>query len=423
MEKLKPILTGIKRHHFWILSGIGVIAILYCWNAAVGQIEEQFNKNKKDVSKHFADLNQLNQRQRFPNEQWAVKTKEVTGKVNDNAQHAWQRVVQLQKPSLLWPEALGEDFPKYVDQQEWPLEMIQAYAEVAPEEIQRLKTVMGAAENANSAGVVWGEDNFNLLAEGFAAVNIKTTADCKIRQNALWLYQSLAEAIATTNDKFEDRFNLPIHTVVELAVDFKANLTDGEWTIAGFSEAGPPPAAAPAAAGAPQAPAEAAAPAPTPGKSLLANISVSPVVEGYELRPFRLRIRMSLDYLPKLLSACANSKIPLDVYGLRFDEQVRLTEIRPVEIPRVRPDRRIFRGITRPAPVVEQQAPEPEGPVKIERGTLVEIWGYGYFTRENEKTPAKTAMQGSPTVIGQAVTGQAVTGKAVTGNDSSGQSS
>jgi len=403
MEKIKPILEGIKQHHFWILTGLGAIAILYCWNAAVGQIEEQFNKNKSAVSQQFNTLNQLGQRPSFPNEQWATKTKEVVGKVNQQAQNAWRRVVQLQKPSLEWPEALGEEFAKHVDQQEWPPDMIQAYAEVAPEEIQRLRTIMGAAANPDSAGVQWNQENFDLLAKGFATDKIKSTAGCTIRQNVLWLYQSLAEAIAATNEGAADRFNLPLHTVVEIAVDNKANLTGGEWTVLGFSESGPPPAPAPDADENPEA---APPPAPTPLPSLLANISQPPGVVGYELRAFRMRVRMDIDYLSKLLAACANSKIPLDIQGVRFQQQVRLNEVKPVEQPtRRQPPGRggLFRPKGRPAPKVEE--PEPEKLVKIERGTLVEIWGYGYFTQENEIAPTGTATQGTPGTSGQAVSG------------------
>ena len=238
MEKIKPILMKIRGHHFWILVIFGAAVILYCWNASVSEIERDFQKNKRAVSAQFTSLKTNSQRSEFPNEIWIEETKNAADKVTKSAAVAWKGVVDMQQPAVQWPEdILGAGFAEVFANPESDEEksaLVAAYAEAAPKLIGALRETLGATKIVESEeGVLWEQSNYDLLQDGYATTKIKTARDCEIRQKALWVYQAMARVIAETNRGEEDQFNLPIHTVKELAVGELAarRLNEGEWKI------------------------------------------------------------------------------------------------------------------------------------------------------------------------------------------------
>ena len=396
----------IRGHHFWILVIFGTAVILYCWNASVGEIERDFQKNKRAVSAQFTSLKTNSQRPTFPNEVWIKETKNAADKVTKNAADAWNSVIEMQQPAVQWREDIigagfAEDFANPESDEE-KAALVAAYAEAAPKLISALRETVGATENAESEeGVIWDQSNYDLLQDGYSTTKIKTARDCEIRQKALWVYQAMAEVIAETNRDVEDQFNLPIHTVKELAVGELAGrqLNEDEWKIQEVSAA------------APSATKEQAAPKGRSSRSKRAKASKAsrnkkakskvilqpplgtliskPVpVDGYELVPFRIQVRMDANYLNKLLVAFSNSAMPLEIQGLRFHRSVALQVVKP-------PETKNTVGNNPPAPSWKLRASKGKKPLKkmaemesdseeSGRGTLIEIWGYAYLVNNKE---------------------------------------
>lgn len=401
MDKIKSCFIKIQKHHFWILIGISIAVLLYCWNLSVNEMEQQFKKNKRAVDMQFTDLKTKSQRPIFPNEQWIEGTRNITSKMVDNSNRAWQKVMHLQDPALQWPvdpedEENSKAFAQEARKSRWDPELeedlVEFYAEHAPKQIQGLRDTVAAilvSKNEDiDAPVVWNEEDYLHLERAYNPEGIKKKSDCKIRQKVFWVLQALIMAIKETNQSGDDPTDPPIHHIKELAAARQAKLVEADWQIEGFSE------------NAPRAPSEAKKRAvkkssskarpgkpsrsPTankkPSTSLLTNIANPKEVDGYDLIAFRMRVRMDVKYLDRLLTACANSTLPLTIQGLRFHRNQQLTVVATAEPKKTPQNRGAARRFSRSTkkPAAEEKVGE-EGVKKFERGTLVEIWGYAYL--------------------------------------------
>ena len=406
MEKIKPILMKIRGHHFWILVIFGAAVILYCWNASVSEIERDFQKNKRAVSAQFTSLKTNSQRSEFPNEIWIEETKNAADKVTKSAAVAWKGVVDMQQPAVQWPEdILGAGFAEVFANPESDEEksaLVAAYAEAAPKLIGALRETLGATKIVESEeGVLWEQSNYDLLQDGYATTKIKTARDCEIRQKALWVYQAMARVIAETNRGEEDQFNLPIHTVKELAVGELAarRLNEGEWKIQEVSAATPPGTKEQAVPKGRSSRSKRGktnkASRNTKAKSKvilqppLGTLISKPVpVDGYELVAFRMQVRMDANHLNKLLIAFSNSEIPLEIQGLRFHRSVALQVAKSPETKKTVGNNppvpswklRTSKGKKPPKNTAESGANQEES----SRGTLIEVWGYAYLVKNKD---------------------------------------
>ena len=349
MEKIKPILDLLKKHHFWLLSAICVVAMLYSWSSAVSDIQEKFAKNKMQVEGEFQKMQQLKSQTTFPNQEWEKKTLEKGEEVVKRVKTASQQIVKEEKSALTWSENFSELFretaaAKTPDQ--WPAEMLEEFRLVLPEEVKRLREVIGAAEGLNQPGVQWKDDDYNQLLTGFTWETPPTNADVMQRMTIFWLFENLANIVAKTNDGAADPFNLPIHDLEVLGVSGMANFDASEWRLAGLPD-------------------------------ISGGIQPKPIA-GYTAWPVRIRARMNLKYLNKLLAACANSDLPLEVQGLRFSHPSRL-----IVIEQPKEKQRTFRvggfGGRKEPPQENETEQEEEKKELPGRGTLVELWGIVYM--------------------------------------------
>ena len=102
-----------------------------------------------------------------------------------------------------------------------------------------------------------------------------------------------------------------------------------------------------------------------------------------------MQIRMDVNYLDPLLTAFANSTLPLAIQGLRFHRNPELTIVASAE------PKKTFQNSTGPRrfsrypkkPAAEEKVVEEELK-KFERGTLVEIWGYAYLAVDKKMSAA-----------------------------------
>jgi hypothetical protein len=390
MEQLRPILAGLKKYHFWILAGVCVIALLYCWNSAVSEVETQFKTSQQKVTAEFGKITTLQGKGEFPNENWATETKKKAEEVASQVNNASRTIIQTQESSFVWGDAFRKEFRDNAAAKppaEWDDEFVGEFIAVMPEEIKRLKTVMGAAQGPNQPGTIWADEDFDQLLKNFEGLaDLKwDTGPRKARIDALkhgyWLYENLARIIAAANQQSEklaaadqalvdagklkeedahkhDEYNLPIHNVVELAIEGGATLKPEKWQIAG-------------------------------GEPVPPTIKV-PETEGYVAKPVRIKVRMKIERLSWLLAACANADLPVDVLGVRIEKPRRLVEVEPPKDenrPRggVRPGGG-FQRFRPPGPGAKDKEKEEEEEEKPEfgRGTLVEIYGVVYVAEEKD---------------------------------------
>ncbi len=437
MEKIKVILAKIQTHHFWILAAAGIAIMLYCWNVSVYEIERDFKKNKNAVSSQFKKMTTDSQRPVFPNESWVKETKSVTNKVSDAVAAAWTNVVEMQQEGTAWPnhivgddgngtleEDRGEiDLIGFADEvaKEEPDEekggLVQYYAEAAPLLIRDLRKMLEVAENAGQGGVFWDPSNYDLLEEGYATDEIKKLkwSACRDRQKALWVFQAMGQAIAHTNRDTDDKYNLPIHTIKELGAGewVAERLNEAKWSVQEVSDSTTqtetnrkgvkgktPTKRGPASQkrGKANAPKTPKARGNKPLQKPLADaITTLPRIDGYELIPFLIQVRMDPHYLNTLLSAIANSPLPLEIQGLRFHRPSSLTPIQSAVAKKPQASassrRRFNRQTNQPTKEVGDES-EPDAD-EIGRGILVEIWGYAYLADAKGPMDTETVGQNS----------------------------
>jgi len=438
MDKIKVVLAKIQRHHFWILAVVGIAIMLYCWNVSVREIERDFKKNKTAVSSQFKKMKTDSQRPVFPNESWIKETNNATNKVSGNVAAAWTSVLEMQQEGTAWPNHIvGDDGNGTLEEDRGEIDLIgfadavakeepdeekeglvQYYAEAAPLLIRDLRKTLGVAEDADQGGVFWDQSNYDLLQDGYATAEIKKMkwSDCRNRQKFLWVYQAMGHAIATTNIDVDDKYNLPVHTIKELAVaGGAARLNEAKWSLQEVLEnptetethgKGAKGKTVPRRGGSTlqkRGKANASKTLKPRGnkalqKPLADEIKTPPRVDGYELIPFRMQVRMDPHYLNALLGAISNSPLPLEIQGLRFHRSSPLKPVRSASSKKPqasnsnlgrfrtrRTDQRTKEGVTEPEPDADE----------IGRGILVEIWGYAYLAATKESMGAESASKNS----------------------------
>jgi hypothetical protein len=362
MEKIKPYLEMLKKYHFWLLTGICVVVMLYCWNSATQEIEKQFSANKMKVEGEFSKIQKLNGLEEFPNPKWEEGLVQKGQEVARKIQAAAERIAKRQQPALTWPkETFSDAFIAVASKQsplEWPDPAITEFQLAMPEEVKRLRTIVAAADTLDQAGIQWNDEDYQYILSAFTMDDLPAKQAVMRMRTRFWVFESLARIVAATNEGADDKFNLPIHDLEVMAVGgTRVELQPEEWQVAGTADVGG---------------------APDP-----------PQLPGYDVWPVRLRVRMDLKYLNRLLTACANSELPLDLTGVRFDHPNRSVVVKQEEQPDMTAQ---FRGAAgfggfRPMGMEQEkekeveEEPEPK-PAVPPRGTLVEITGFVYIANK-----------------------------------------
>ena len=437
MDKIKVVLAKIRVHHFWILAVVGIAIMLYCWNVSVHEIERDFKKNKTAVSSQFKKMKTDSERPVFPNESWIKETQNVTNRVSDNVAEAWISVIEMQQEGTTWPnDIVGGDGNETFDPDQGEVDLrgfadevakeesddekaflVQHYAEAAPLLIRDLRKTLGVAEDADQGGVFWDQSNYDLLQDGYATDEIKKMAwgDCRNRQKFLWVYQAMGQAIATTNRDVDDKYNLPVHTIKELAVaGGAARLNEAKWSIQevleksaetetnGKGSRGKTPLKRGSSLQRRGKASASKKPKSRGNKALqkpLADvIKAPPSVDGYELIPFRMQVRMDPHYLNALLGAISNSPLPLEIQGLRFHRSSPIKPVKSASLNKPQTSKSNlgrFRTRRTNQPTKEVAADPESDADEIGRGILVEIWGYAYLADTKESMGAEGAAENS----------------------------
>jgi hypothetical protein len=388
MEQLRPILAGLKKHHFWILSVVSVLVMLYCWNSATSDVKKQFQANQIKVKNEFGKMAALAGQKEKPSASWEAQTNEKTNEVSQKADTASKAIINSQVAALAWnTDSFGAKFVTTANTtppEEWDNEMIQWYVDGMQKELVRLRKVMGATDGMSQEGVQWDSEDYKNLEKGINALPDKSwnNPGDKNRihhwRKVIWLYENMARIVGITNQYAKDAgvfdpFNPPIHTVVKLQIPEnwtgtrEIRIKGTDWKVRG---AGP-----------------------------IVQKIVPPKVPGYQTFAVAMQFRMDAKRIGWLQTACANSQLPIDILGFRFEKPRRLKEVEPPEDERrrVRPGgRAVFPGRAR----VNQKQPakdaaEEENKPKYGRGTLVEIYGIVYIA-ETEDVDTKTVAKPKP---------------------------
>jgi len=338
VEKLQPIINGIKKHHFWMVCVAAVGAIVGGIYLAFNEMPESFQNNKRKVEAKFADERKISSRN-IAAESWPADA-EKKGRQLQEELTSTAKQLQVGQEST-WPAELGEKFAadaaRLGRKGTWPAQRLEAYQKHAQEEFDRIVKI---AED-----VQWGEGVLSPLRDQFVWA-APITADVMFdSQEKLWVLEKILTSIAEVNKDAPDRLNLPVSAIEVLEIGPAALRTTEPRQIempgtpsaaapVAAAPAGAAPANAPPGAAPPPGPAPGAAPpAPAPAVPAAAPPPPVPAITGLRGVPVHLRMRMNPDVFGQLETALLNSgrldgvireRVPIVIDDVHFSGEVKL---------------------------------------------------------------------------------------------------
>lgn len=358
MDKLKPILAKLRKHHFWLLSGIVLLTGLIGWWVASGRLSLAYDTNKAKIVGKFSNLDSVLNTANHPNGTWTEALGKVTQQEKDIVRTAWETVYNEQKQHLTWPPELGDDFLDAIKsskpEDEIKLDFRARYQDlIAKTEFPRLLAIVGLTEDAsskatastpaatatsgqqnkaaessdNSTDFTWESSSQGEVKKSLDFATTPSSAQVRQTQEDIWVYRALLQIIRAMNEKQVIPVVKRLSTMQigkPAAVAFQQGMAPGRIVVvqAAGAAAGEAAAAAAAAAQPEPAAAEGVVPAIDEGRYVDAEGKKLPAGQAaqqqFKRMPVYLRLTIDQRQIHKLLTECANSPLPLEVHQLRI---------------------------------------------------------------------------------------------------------
>jgi hypothetical protein len=165
---------ALAKHHFWILAGLGMMALPVCWYMAKGSLVEAFTKDKsaREGVRQKVDSFQTSDQ---PNANINAELEKRHGRQNDEVYKAWQLQYERQLPIMDWdlylPTAWNEQTKQFEPAAVWqdPLLWLLEEKNKQPQDAEAFRNARtkGAdlPSRLRSAYAVWLLDPNNLPEE------------------------------------------------------------------------------------------------------------------------------------------------------------------------------------------------------------------------------------------------------------------
>jgi hypothetical protein len=277
MDQVKQILAVLKKQHFWVLSGVLVLAGLGTWLMASGKLADQYLQRENKLNSQRKEVQKIASEQ-TPNQQVIDAIKKAHKGLKDEVFRAWTLLYQVQKDNNPWPRVLSQDFvdaasalkpgenylkvgeefkePKYLEEYQYfimnhlpKLGVIIDVREpksarelrLKPKEERRTfrekkkpdKKGGGGAGKAKADAeepaeeeivgkVIWDEGNQAMIYQKFDWDAQPTTLQVLIAQEDLWVYEALLRIIRDTNEGLNSYYKVPVKQVISLEIGREA---------------------------------------------------------------------------------------------------------------------------------------------------------------------------------------------------------
>ena len=348
MEKLQPILSGLKKHHFWIVCVLAIGMVLAGWYMALDEIPPQFQKNKSAVSLLFQTAGDISGNTKLAGDAWPEEAEKKGRELHESLTTAARKFMQgheVDRSKKSTPEALEK------------------YQKIAPREFDQLRDQKGVGK------VQWDEAQLKQLRGQFEFPAVPTADAMHDAQEKLAVIRFVLSSIAGMNENAPDELNLPVSAIEVFQVGPAAQARPPRF-VEGLAPPPPPtpaPAAAPAPGAAPPAPAKAppkppvrkgpAVPAPAPPPPP-PTVALRPAT-GLRPYPVRLRVKMNPDLVGRLMGhLLANQRVNLIVDDVLISNETRTRAgIAPAAAPAPAPPAAAVPGAAPGAPARPNAAP------------------------------------------------------------------
>jgi len=337
MDKVKIALALLKKHHFWVMTGMVILLSFVGWFVATSQLWKDYQTNKATIETKFKALAKINSEER-ENEKWIEGIEAETQRLKVKVRTAWDQVYTEQKTNVLtWPEVGGprsrnkERLENLPPNAEIPPVIRRAYLNYIKNEFPRLLKIVdardehkekdkkGANEEAETPHkVIWNEANQSAIFEKLNLEKVPDSQKVRDLQEDLWVYQALLKIVANLNEFSTGNYNAKVKEIQglliggEAASEFQSGMAEGrleqESSYSGTKSAGPPPSGSGGAA--------------TSGRYVndkglpLTETDVAP--PEFKRMPVVMWLVMDQRDVLRLLVECANSPLPVEVRHLHI---------------------------------------------------------------------------------------------------------
>lgn len=367
MDKIKPILAEVKKYHFWVLTVLVVVIGIFGWLRASNSLQSQYETNSGKLQSYRQQLQGIVSKQAHPNEQINNAILEQTKQQSQLVRQLWTQLYEHQKEQVLsWPEELppqfrgeverlrfGDDIrrvlrPLYQNYVETEFRRLPEIVDVSSDSLravdgQRSRSQPGA--NVNRAGredepeqqesfLVYWED-FATIAQGLRSVSEREPTSLMIwlTQEDLWVYKTLLNIIADTNDGASGHHDAIVKSIEQLQVGREAALADSTkgrifvpQTAEGMMPSEPTPEPDAMEFGRPEGELQDLGKQWLDSRYLDDNgepIRGDPIAANQlgvlKRLPIRMRLEMDQRELPRLIAHCANAPLPVEVTQVRIN--------------------------------------------------------------------------------------------------------
>ncbi len=110
MDQIKPVLEQIKKHHFWILTGVVVLLCIVFGYLGTSDISQKWHARESQIKSAFSTAQQVASVQHHPNDAVAQEMEKINRQLAEEVFKAWQERFARQEAMLVWPAELKADF-------------------------------------------------------------------------------------------------------------------------------------------------------------------------------------------------------------------------------------------------------------------------------------------------------------------------
>lgn len=379
MDKVKPYLALLKKHHFWLLSLLVVLLSAFAWRTGTSAYDEQLQSNRSKIRSSISSVEQIRNTPNPPNASFAEGLKGITQEQTQSTLSAWQTLYDRQKDILRWsiqhdqiaalspedeiPKPIRDEYMNYFAQlpNYWPklFDIIDPLRTEEPKPGAPTARGNAAAQPQGGSGtggralgnlsintnrpqssargadrsapapnqpkqlgiVEWAQSDRDAIRSRYEWRSTPTSTQVRVAQEDYWIYKTLFEIIANTNQSAgaTRNSNAAIKKIETLAIAQAAAAAPYKPSLQAVPNEALPTVDS---ASLPKVPA-----ANATDEDLLNGryaTSTSGAAGGaggeeFKLIPILMRFRMDERRIPNLLVACANSPLPVKVQQVLYN--------------------------------------------------------------------------------------------------------
>jgi hypothetical protein len=228
MDQVRTALAWLKRYHFWVLTVLVVLIALGCWWSASNKMSAKYAADQSTIAAAFGQVDQVHKASFHANDSINNHQIEEIKKLSDSVAKLWQTLYDKQRENVLkWPTALNQTFRDTVEKmqfnEEIPSELRNHYQNYIERHYPELpKQISARPLEASDTGGPGGrlsvpeampnatgmpDDNDYVcewLDQGVIRDELNfpqrpTSLRIWITQEDLWVYHTLLDVIAKTN--------------------------------------------------------------------------------------------------------------------------------------------------------------------------------------------------------------------------------